>query len=112
MRSQKKRANITVFPPDYNPIGHGPKNIICRQGKRQGGREEGKKKSAVVEKGSKCSGQPNIISVQFRPNFLAKISFGFGISAFISFGIRQKHTFRPKEAVSAKIDLKWTEIRC
>ena len=34
-----------------------------------------------------------------------EISFGFGISAFVSFGIRQKHTFRPKEAVSAKIDL-------
>ena len=53
----------------------------------------------------KISGQPNIISVRFRPNILAKISFGFGISAFVSFGIRQKHTFRPKEAVSAKVDL-------
>ena len=51
------------------------------------------------------SGQLNIISVRFWPNILAEISFSFGISAFVSFGIRQKHTFRPKEAVLAKIDL-------
>ena len=47
------------------------------------------------------SGQPNIISVWFWLNILAKISFGFSISAFVSFGIWQKHTFRSKEAVSA-----------
>ena len=50
-------------------------------------------------------GQPNIISVRIWMNILAEISFGFGILAFVSFGIWQKHTFRSKEAVSAKIDL-------
>ena len=43
----KKRANITVFP-DYNPIGHGPKNIISTKGRQ--------KKSAVVEEGRKEGG--------------------------------------------------------
>ena len=51
------------------------------------------------------SGHPNIISVWFWTNILADISISFGILAFVSFGIRQKHTFLPKEAVSAKIDL-------
>ena len=37
--------------------------------------------------------QPNIISVRFWQNISAEVGFSFGISAFVSFGIRQKHNF-------------------
>ena len=39
------------------------------------------------------------------PQLWAGISISFGTFPFISYGNRHKHTFRPKEAVSAKIDL-------
>ena len=32
------------------------------------------------------SGQPNTVSVRFRPKISAEICFGFGLSAFSSFG--------------------------
>ena len=85
--------------------------VLCDEGRQHGDvqhlplRDPHARQARQHLEPHQASGQPNIILVRFRPNFLAKISFGFGISAFISFGIRQKHTFRPKEAVLARIDL-------
>ena len=48
-------------------------------------------------------GQPNTVLVPFWPKFSAKIYFGFGLSAFFSFGDSAETCFWPKEAVSAEM---------
>ena len=50
---------------------------------------KGEGHEAVFQSTNLCtprSGQPNTVSVRFRPKISAKICFGFGLSAFSSFG--------------------------
>ena len=47
------------------------------------------------------SGQPNTVSVRFRPKYVSVSAFRLSPLSVI----RPKHFFRPKEAVSAKMTL-------